>query len=78
MFSRSFYELDSRRKWRTQRERVRDVDLVLEADDQNLEALLFSGELAMTEGNFERAAKDFKLCPPSLPWDSSKEELLKK
>jgi tetratricopeptide (TPR) repeat protein len=57
----------------------RDVDLVLEADDQNLEALLFSGELAMTEGNFERAAKDFKtLSAQFADGTPQKEELLKK
>ncbi|MFN7875589.1 MAG: tetratricopeptide repeat protein [Pirellula sp.] len=57
----------------------RDVDTVLETDEQNLEALLFSGELAMTEGNFERAAKDFKtLSGQFADGTPQKEELLKK
>jgi tetratricopeptide (TPR) repeat protein len=57
----------------------RDIDLVLETDDQNLEALLFSGELAVAEGDFERAAKEFKtLSAQFADGTPQKEELLKK
>lgn len=57
----------------------RDIDIVLETDDQNLEALLFSGELAVAEGDFERAAKEFKtLSAQFADGTPQKEELLKK